>query len=80
MLTKVRILCNRDGQILAAHPIDLRASGEDGPSGLNMVADKDQTIEIIEIPEDLTKISPPELFRTHVVQGGRLVPKGRAGK
>lgn len=80
MLTKARILCDREGQVLAAHPIDLRPRGEDGPSGLHMVAGTGQVIHIIEIPEDLAKISPPELFRTHLVRGGRLVPKGRAAK
>lgn len=75
MITKICILCDRDGQVLAAHPLELRASGEDAPSGMRMVADNDQTFEIIEIPKELTKISPPELFRTHQVRGGRLVAK-----
>jgi hypothetical protein len=62
--------------VLAAHPIDLRAGGQGAPSGLRMIAGKEEKIAIVEIPEALARISPPELFRTHIVRGGRLVAKG----
>lgn len=71
--TRVCVLCDRSGKILAAHPVDLRTSGEDGPTGLRMAATDGQTMEVVTIPQALTKMSPHELFRTHLVRNGKLV-------
>lgn len=75
MVTKACILCGQNGEVLAAHPIDLRATGKNAPTAVGMVAETGQTVEIVEIPEQLTKLSTTELFRTHRVKGGRLVVK-----
>jgi hypothetical protein len=80
MTKKVCILSGKNGRVLAARPVELAATGKDGPSGLRMVAHKNQTVAIVEIRDELTKMSPREFFRGHIVKDGRLVAKASRRK
>lgn len=76
----MEVVCDADtGHVFAARSLDVQAIGEDVPDRVRLEATENHVCEVIEVTAEQALVGLPELFATHKVHKGRLVPK-KSGK
>jgi hypothetical protein len=70
------------GEVLAARPLDVEPIGDDAPAHVGFEPAANQICQIIEVTAEQLHTGLPEVFATHRLREGRLVPKagGRTKK
>jgi hypothetical protein len=72
----MEVVCDADtGHVFAARALDVQAIGEDAPDRVRLEAAEKQVCEVIEVTAEQALVGLPELFATHKLRKGRLVPK-----
>lgn len=74
--SRVELVCDaHTGHVLAARAVDVQAIGDDAPDRVRLEAAENEVCAVIEITAEQALVGLPELFATHRLRNGRLVPK-----
>jgi hypothetical protein len=71
-----RVLAGAGGRILAILPEHGQAGSAGGPSAFGVTPEKGQSLHEVEVPDELCRLDPREMFDSCRVRGSRLEQAG----